>query len=119
MKKTLLALLFVTTALAAQAQRYLGTSTSNTNALSSMYLNPANIAGCKEKLSIQLISFNVGVDNSLGTISSVGDISKTVSSGDSSTSNNIFKFGNNNKFSMMVPAAVPSDRHNAKPSARI
>jgi len=88
---------------ATQAQRFLGVATGSWNAMNSLYLNPANIAGCNERLTINLVGMNVGVDNSLGTISSIGDISGTVGNSDSGVKS-IFKYSNNNKFSMMVPS---------------
>ncbi len=88
---------------ASNAQRYLGVATGNYNAMNSMYLNPANLGGCNERLSVYLFSVNMGVDNSLGTISSIGSISKTLGSNDSG-GKNIFSFSNSSKFSMMVPS---------------
>ncbi len=89
----------------ASGQRMLGIATGNFNSMNSLYLNPASIAGCDEKLVVSLFSLNLGVDNNLGTISSIGDISNTLKSNDSGTStSSIFKFSNANKFSMMAPA---------------
>ena len=85
------------------AQRALGVATGNYSALNSMYLNPANIADCGEKLSISLFSLNLGLDNNLGTISSISQISSTLKTNDSG-GKNIFNFTNNGKFSMMAPA---------------
>ena len=103
MKKTIPFLLLLVSAVSSSAQRYLGVATSNWNALGSMYLNPANLGGCNEKLSVELFSFNLGVDNSLGTISSVSDISKTTNSNESG-GKSIFTYGNKDRFSMMLPA---------------
>ncbi len=105
MKKSLLALFtIVTVCPAAYSQRYLGVSTGNYNTLNSMFLNPANLGGCNEKIGVNLISFNMGVDNSLGTISSIGNIMKAVNSGDSNSNQNLFTYSNKDKFSMMLPA---------------
>lgn len=103
MKKLLLSVSMLSIVGAVQAQRYLGVSTGNYNVINSMYLNPANLGGCEEKLSIGLFSLNVGVDNNLGTLASVGDIANTT--GNDSGGTNIFKAkGSNDKFSMMVPS---------------
>ncbi len=101
MKKILLSLTLISVAFTGSAQRYLGVSTGNWNALNSMYLNPAYLGGCNEKLAINLFSFNLGVDNNLGTISSLSDISNTTNS---DGSNSIFKETGSGKFSMMVPS---------------
>ncbi len=103
-KKLLPALALASICLTSYGQRYLGISNSKWNTLNSMYLNPANLGGCNEKLGVNLFSFNMGVDNSLGTISSIGNITKTLNSGDSGSSQNIFTYSNNDKFSMMLPA---------------
>jgi len=65
--------------------------------MNSLYLNPANIAGSKEKIEISICSFGIGADNSLGTFAKLGDI----------TSGNINTFNNSgaNTFSMLLPAA--------------
>jgi len=94
-------LLFFT--MLAHAQRYLGVATGNWNAMNSMYINPANIAGSNERITINLFSFGLGVDNNLGTISSIGNIAKTANSSDSNATKNIFTYTNNGKFSMSVP----------------
>ena len=103
MKKVILpALIVVLSGSTAFAQRFLGVATGNYNSLNSLYINPANIAGSSEKLAVSLFSMNIGVDNSLGTISAVSDIGKTTGSNDSGISS-IFTPTNNSKFSMMVP----------------
>ena len=71
--------------------------------MNSVFLNPASIAGCNEKLAVSLFSVNVGVDNNLGTISSISDISKSLKSNDSGSTGNIFKYTKSNDFSMMLP----------------
>jgi hypothetical protein len=103
-KKLLPFILFIFLGFSAYCQRYIGVSTSNYNTLNSMYLNPANLGGCNEKLAISLFSMNVGADNSLGTIKSIGDITKTLHSGDSASTKDIFTYSNRSKFSMMLPA---------------
>lgn len=101
MKKILLSTSFIACAVAANAQRYIGVSTDAYNTINSMYLNPANLAGCNEKISVNMLGVNIGVDNNLGTLTSISDIGKTTS-GDSGIS--IFKAtGTSGKFSMMAP----------------
>lgn len=103
MKKSLLVLSVVSLSVSAHAQRYLGVSTGGYNTINSMYLNPANLGGCAEKLSVNLLSANIGVDNNLGTITSVKDISTTTSSDSGGIT--LFKVNNGTgKFSMMVPS---------------
>ena len=104
MKKGLLLLAILITIHTAYSQRYLGVSTGKWNTLNTLYMNPANLGGCNEKLGISMISFNMGVDNSLGTISSLGNIIKTLKSSDSNATQNIFTYANTSKFSMMLPA---------------
>lgn len=102
MKKILLSLSVLSIVLSAHGQRYLGIATGNYNTVNSMYLNPANLAGCSEKLSINLVSFNVGVDNNLGTINSISNIGKA---GNDSASSGVFNVKDGGgKFSMMVPS---------------
>ncbi len=102
MKKLFLSVSVLCLTLSVYAQRYLGVSGGSYNTINSIYLNPANLGGCAEKLSVNMLSFNMGLDNDLGTISSVSDISKTTGSDSGGT--NIFKVTNNgSKFSMMVP----------------
>ena len=98
------ALLLAFASTVAYGQRYLGVATGNYNTLNTMYVNPANLGGCNEKIGVNLFSFNMGVDNSLGTISSIGNIMKTLNSGDSGSTQNIFTYSNREKFSMMLPA---------------
>ena len=77
------------------AQRFLGTSTGEWNAMSSLYLNPANIADCREQLSISILSLNFDVNNSLGTFSKFGEYS--------ATSPNNFKITGTKDFNMIIP----------------
>ncbi len=84
------------------AQRYLGAATGNYNVTNSVFVNPASIAGSSERMAINIVSANIGVDNNLGKIGSIGNISKTLKTSDSE-GNNIFKFTNKDRFSMMLP----------------
>ncbi len=86
----------------ATAQRYLGTSTSNWSGISSLYLNPANIADNRDKLVIDLFNFNVGVDNSLGKINANPGISRFINGGENNI-NDVFNFSNKSKFSLLAP----------------
>ena len=85
----------------AQSQRCLGIATSDWIAINSLYLNPASIADCREKISIGIFSLNVSVDNNLGPIPKIPDIGNTISNSD-----NIFMKSQKKNFSMMAPAAA-------------
>ncbi len=56
----------------ANAQRFFGVATGNYLPTKSIYLNPALIADSKVKWSIDIVSFNAGLDQSYGTINSKG-----------------------------------------------
>ena len=92
---------FILLAATAKSQRYIGIATSNWSAINSVYLNPASIADCGEKMSIGILSLNAGVDNNLGLIPKIPDIGNTISNSD-----NIFTRSPKKNFSMMAPAAV-------------
>lgn len=51
-----------------QAQHILGIGISNWSGTNCLYFNPANIADSRQKVAIDLFSFNTGFDNNLGTI---------------------------------------------------
>jgi Family of unknown function (DUF5723) len=93
--------LFLLPAVTGRSQRYLGIATSERNAINSLYLNPANIAACREKLSIGIFSMSVAVDNNLGHIPKIPNLGETVNG-----NNNIFTRSKRSSFSMIVPAAV-------------
>ena len=78
------------------AQRYMGLATGSYDAINALYLNPASISGCNEKIVVNLFSLNVALDNSLGTFSKLSNIGS--SNGDA------FKFSGDQPFSMVVPA---------------
>jgi hypothetical protein len=84
------------------AQRYFGIATSEWNDVNSIYLNPANIAGSHEKISVGIISFNLGVDNNLGTFSSIGNIGNSLNS--NGGTNSLFSNSGQANFSMIVPS---------------
>lgn len=101
--KLLCAFFILGFSITAPAQRYLGIATSDYSAINSLFLNPASIAGSHEKVSISLLSLNIGVDNNLGTFTKISNIGK-VNSNDSNSSNSIFTNSNRKYFSMLVPA---------------
>src|ERR1700761_6549157 len=82
------------------AQRYIGLATSDWSAINSLYLNPANIADCREQMSINVCSINAAVDNNLGLLPKIPDVGNAISNSD-----NIFTKLQEKQFSMMAPAA--------------
>ncbi|MEI8280475.1 MAG: DUF5723 family protein [Bacteroidota bacterium] len=84
------------------AQRYLGVANSNWGGTNSLYLNPASIADSRERLTIDLISTNIGFDNNMGTINT-GDLVNNLNKSGKIDFNNIFKYGTQKNFSMMAP----------------
>lgn len=85
----------------ARSQRYLGIATSDWASIYSLYLNPASIADCREKMSINVLSLNAAVDNNLGPIPKIPDMGNTINN-----SSDIFLKSRKKNFSMMAPAAV-------------
>jgi len=85
------------------AQQYMGVATGNYSGLSSLYLNPANIADNHERIVIDLFGINAGVDNSLGKINTSG-INKFVNGSDVSV-NDVFTYSNSSTFNLMAPYA--------------
>lgn len=103
MKKSILSLIFFVFILNLSfAQRYFGVATSDWNTYNSMYNNPAVLGGCNEKLSINLFSLNFTVDQSLGTVKSLGNI---INSNNNNGNNDLFTYSNRNTFSMLLPSA--------------
>lgn len=76
------------------SQRYIGLATSDYNALTALALNPANISGCNEKISVNLFSLNAAVDNNLGTFTKLSNL------GNSSA----FNVSGTKPFDMLAPA---------------
>ena len=102
--KRILALLYILLVITgvAHAQKYLGVATGNWGGLNAVYLNPANVADSRDRLSIEVFSLNAGVDNNLGKI----DINKGLSrffNGGLDDINDVFKFSNQSKFSLLAP----------------
>ena len=63
-------------------------------------LNPANIAGCKEKYAFNLLSAGFGIDNNVGDFNLSGGLVVAVGSG---KTNNMFSYHNNSRISMLAP----------------
>jgi hypothetical protein len=86
------------------AQFNMGVATGNWSGTNAMYLNPANIAGSRHKLIIDLFSTSEGVDNSYGTLNKTSDIIRSINNGQTTE---IFNPNSNNSktFSMMAPYA--------------
>jgi uncharacterized protein DUF5723 len=92
--------IFVCLAVNGNAQHFMGLATSDYSAMNSIYLNPASIADCKEKVVVNMSGFALGFDNNLGTFSSFTTIIKSLANG---TSTNVFTNSGHKNFSMMVP----------------
>jgi len=69
-----------------------------------MYLNPASIADSRAKFSIDLGSFNFGMDNNLGTISLSGFVA-ALGSNNTSISSAFTSYSGNANFSLLLPYA--------------
>ncbi len=100
MKAFLCGVALVLVSLNVRGQHNLGIATSNWSALTSVYLNPANLAESKEKKQINLFSFSMGVDNNVGPFNAGQGLVVAVGDG---KSNNMFKYTNNSKVSMQAP----------------
>ena len=106
-KKHILFLLFLSLLAAkGSAQRSLGVSTGNFDRINSMYLNPANLVDSGQMFCVNLFSFNVRVDNNLGT-AGIGSITKGTSNSNSKDTNNkstaVFTNSGRKNFSMILP----------------
>lgn len=88
----------------AMAQRYMGVATGNWSGMNSVYLNPANIADNRDRLVIDIVNVNVGVDNDLGKLNTIGGLNKFIN-GNSTNINDVFTFSGKDKFSLVAPAA--------------
>ena len=95
-------ILFVITLLSvtARAQFNLGIATGNWSGISALALNPANIAGAREKYSVSIFAVNAGVDNNVGTFNIKNGFVLAVGDG---KSNNMFSYSNNSKVSAVAP----------------
>ena len=100
------------------AQFNFAIATSNWCSMNSLSLNPANIAGSKERYSINLFSLNTGVDNNVGAFNAKNGLVVAVGNG---KTNNMFTYSNNSRVSMLAPYAAFSgpgvtyriDKHNS------
>lgn len=88
--------------IAAKAQHNFGIATSNWSGMTSIYLNPANIADSKHRYVVNVLSVSSGVDNNLGALNTQGGLISAINNGETK---NIFKYSNNNKVSAMAPYA--------------
>lgn len=82
--------------LQSNAQHYLGVATGQYSAINNLYLNPASLSDCKEKIVVNLFSLNAAFDNSLGSFSKLGDLG----SADGGT----FNMAGKEPFSMVLPS---------------
>src|SRR4051812_1552591 len=101
-KQLYLSLLTLAVYTSANAQFNLGIATGNWNALEALRMNPANIADCRERFSINIVSGNVGVEQNLGTIKSTSNLFNGLNDGNI---NNIFSYSSNSRFSLLAPYA--------------
>ena len=99
-KPSLSFILFLLAAHSGHAQRYMGIATSDWNAINSVYLNPANIADCREKISINVLSVNVAADNNLGTLPKIEDFGNVTNGG-----KGLFTNAGGKEFNMLAPEA--------------
>jgi len=84
------------------AQFNLGIATSNWSGTNVLNLNPALLADSREKFTIDIFSVNAGVDNNLGTLSSITGLTNAIKNGNV---NNLFNYSNNSTFSLVAPYA--------------
>ncbi len=82
------------------AQFNLGIATSNWSGTNAMNINPALIADSREKFTIDILGINAGVDNNLGTLSSLTGINNAIKNGNV---NNLFTYNHNTTFSLIAP----------------
>lgn len=88
------------------AQHLLAVSNGTNDNVIAMFLNPASIGGMQKKITIPVITFNAGIDNNLGTLTSIGNIiGKLKAKKDKSNAQGIFSYSGNTKFSMVIPVA--------------
>ncbi len=104
MKKFILVTALLAPCAYANAQHYMGVATGSWSGMSSLYLNPANIADNRDRLVIDLLSINAGVDNDLGKLNTVGGIKRFIN-GNSTNINDVFTFSDKQSFSLVAPSA--------------
>ncbi|MFT4061032.1 MAG: DUF5723 family protein [Edaphocola sp.] len=98
----LLALGMFATMTVAKAQRYFGTATGNYGGTNALYLNPALLAGSKVKWSVDLFSFNAGVDNNFATLRTA-KLVKRLTDADGFKIGDFLNYGNDSKVDLTVP----------------
>ncbi|NDC43213.1 MAG: hypothetical protein EBZ77_16970, partial [Chitinophagia bacterium] len=91
-------------AITASAQKYIGVSTENYSGLNGVYLNPANLADNRYRLTIEIAALNAGVDNDLGKLDIGSGLSKFTSGGTDDL-NDVFSYSGKSKFSLLAPYA--------------
>lgn len=104
MKKIILALFIAGCSITGYGQRYMGVATGNWGGMSSIYLNPANIADNRDRLIIDIAGINAGVDNNLGKLNTVSGIKRFID-GNSTNINDVFTFSSTQNFSLVAPFA--------------
>jgi hypothetical protein len=101
MKKIIYAAAISFISLSARAQNF-GVATSNWSGMSSLYLNPANIADSKHKYVINVFSVGAGVDNNVGSLNTKGGLISAINNGNTK---DIFNYGNSSRVSVQAPYA--------------
>lgn len=89
--------------LVTSAQQYLGVATDGWSGMNTLYINPANIAGREDRITVNLFSLNIAIDNNLGTFSKLDKISTSLSGKEF---NSIFTNAGNSSFSMIAPSVT-------------
>lgn len=102
MKRFLLATCAILFSFGVQAQFYFSEATSQWAGTSSLYLNPANGADNHLKIAVDIVSFNAGVENDLGTLRS-NTILNRFFHNDTISNNQIFNYSSKNPFNMLAP----------------
>jgi len=107
MKKFYIALLAILISVVAKAQRDFGIATSNWCGTNSLYLNPASIADSRDRFSIDILSVNIGADNSLGTLNFQNGVNHLLNNNNNTGFNidNVFNYSSKQQFNMFAPYA--------------
>ena len=95
--KTVITAIAILLSFTAKAQFNYGIATGNWSGMTSLYLNPANIADSRERFVISVFSLTAGADNNLGSIGNSGLIS-SIANG-----NTKFNYSGNSQFSILAP----------------
>lgn len=102
-KCTLAALFLTSLAPALQAQHYLGVATGNYLPTKSVFLNPALLSDSRVKWSVDIFSFNAGIDQSYGTINASNIVDRLVNSDGNFNIGDILTRGNKKTFDINGP----------------